>query len=63
MKTELQGPQYSEVGRERASKGNSEGAAGAGEGDGKAWESTSRRRDWLSELNAAEQSRKMRTKN
>lgn len=51
------------MGRGRASKADSEGAAGAGEGDGEAWESTSRRRDWPSELNAAEQSRKMRTKN
>lgn len=58
MKTE-----HSEVGRGRASKGNSEGAAGAGEGDQEAWESISRRREWPSELNAAEQSRKMRTKN
>lgn len=51
------------MGRGRASKADSEGAAGAGEGDGEAWESTSRRRDWPSELNTAEQSRKMRTKN
>ena len=57
MKTE-----HSEVGRGRDSRGNSEGAAGAGEGDRKAWESISRR-EWPSELNAAEQSRKMRTKN
>ena len=57
MKTE-----HSEVGRGRDSRGNSEGAAGAGEGDRKAWESVSRR-EWPSELNAAEQSRKMRTKN
>ena len=50
------------MGRGRDSRGNSEGAAGAGEGDRKAWESVSRR-EWPSELNAAEQSRKMRTKN